>query len=97
MGSPPTTPSASPGAQIAAKRRELNAALDKKLATLQTLFASSTGLLLELEGGAMWEGLVAMYSCKRWEALQDLTQTFYQVSISHDLVKYYILVSTISW
>lgn len=81
MGSPPTTSSDLPGAHIATKRRELNAALDKKLATLRVLFASSTGLLLELEGGALWEGLVAMHSCKRWVALQDLCQLFYQVII----------------
>ena len=68
-----------PGVLMSAKRRELNAALDSKVSTLKTLLAGSAGHVLEIGGGALWEGLVALYSCKRWEAVGDLCQLFYQV------------------
>ena len=85
---------------MAAWRQELNAALDKKLTTLRTLLSSSAGLWVGLRGGALWEGLVAMYSSRRWEVLRDICQYFYQVclrNVNHIIVIcYFFLDSTVS-
>lgn len=60
------------------RQRELGTALDSKLAKLKNLLSSCVGLFMELEGGALWEGLV-MYACRRWEAVKDICQLFYEV------------------
>ena len=67
-----------PEGQVA-RQRELRNALDRKLAALKDLMESCAELLLELEGGALWEGLVVMDTCRQWVSLKQICQLFYEV------------------
>ena len=78
-GFPAPSPPNIPGGSTTARKREVQKALDRKIAVLKDLFANCSGLLMELEGAVLWEGLVAIYASKRWEVIRDLCQVLYQV------------------
>ncbi len=79
LGCPPPSLPDIRGAGVAARKRELQKALDRKVAILKDVFGTCSGLLMEMEGVALWEGLAAVYASRRWEVMRDLCQVLCQV------------------
>ena len=63
------------------RQRELRTALDGKLVKLKDLLNSCEGLLPDLVGGTLWEGLPIVCTCRQWEAMRGICQLFYQVCL----------------
>ncbi len=87
LGCPSPSPPDIPGGGMVSRKKELQKILDRKVAILKAVLGTCSGLLMEVEGVALWEGLAALCANRRWEVMRDICQVLYQVNLCSEEVR----------